>query len=576
MSLMSSLYTGTSGLRVSQNAINTTAHNLANVDTKGFTRQQVIITDNTYSTIGSNRVSVFQVGTGTDISKVMTYRNIFYDQSFRENNGRLGFYSAQYEAVSEVENLLGETEGVAFQDSVSSLWINLQELSKDPGNIVVRSNFVNSCVSFVERSQNIMDQLSEYQKSLNTNIIEQVDRINDIGKQITELNVKICSAEAGDVERANDYRDQRDLLLDELSEIVNITYREDHNGTVSVNIEGTNFITGSRYYEMGLAKVDEASPLLKPIWTHLSDKDVFNLDQEISTELNTDVGYLKGLIIGRGNKEANYTDIPIKPLRDDFANDADYNTAMADYEVAVKEYNKTIDVSSIMTMQAQFDQLINGIVTMMNDILCPNTTVTDLATGITYTVLDTDNAPVGMDENSTQGVELFSRNNCSRYVEKEINGQIYKVYQEEDPSDISTLYSINQISVNQEILANYSVLALSSNNGSGEFDLEVCQSLTEQWQKPFATLSPNTLTTFDFNTYYTNMVGELANRGNKYSTLAESQQLTVDTMDNQRQGVTGVSSDEELTNLIRFQHAYSASSRYITTVNDMLETLLNM
>ena len=168
MSLMSSLYTGTSGLRVSQNAINTTAHNLANVDTKGFTRQQVIITDNTYSTIGSNRVSVFQVGTGTDISKVMTYRNIFYDQSFRENNGRLGFYSAQYEAVSEVENLLGETEGVAFQDSVSSLWINLQELSKDPGNIVVRSNFVNSCVSFVERSQNIMDQLSEYQKSLNT------------------------------------------------------------------------------------------------------------------------------------------------------------------------------------------------------------------------------------------------------------------------------------------------------------------------------------------------------------------------------------------------------------------------
>lgn len=576
MSLLSSLYTGTSGLRVSQNAINTTAHNLANVDTNGFTRQQVIITDNTYSTIGSNRVSVFQVGTGTDISKVMTYRNIFYDQSFRENNGRLGFYTAQYEAVSEIENLLGETEGVAFQNSVSTLWTNLQELSKDPGNIVVRSNFVNACVSFVERAQNITDQLSEYQKSLNTNIVEQVNRINDIGSQITELNQKICAAEAADVERANDYRDQRDVLLDELSEIVNISYSEDYTGAVSVNIEGTNFISGGRYYEMGVAKVDEASTLLKPIWTHLGNQDVFNLDQTISTELDTDVGYLKGLIIGRGNKEANYSDIPIKPVRDDYTSDADYDAAMSDYEDAVKEYNKTVDVSSIMTMQAQFDQLIHGIVTMMNDILCPNTTVTDTVTGETYTVLDTDNAPVGMDENSTQGVELFSRKNCSRYVEKEINGKTYQVYQEEDPSEVYTLYSINQITVNQEILSNYSVLALSSNNGSGEFDLEVCESLTEQWQTPFATLSPNTLTTFDFNSYYTNMIGELANRGNKYSTLAESQQLTVDTIDNQRQGVMGVSSDEELTNLIRFQHAYSASSRYITTVNDLLETLLNM
>ena len=574
MSLLSNLYTGTSGLRVSQNALNTTAHNLANVDTKGFSRQQVILQDNSYKTLSINPVSINQIGSGVSTAKVMTYRNIFYDQSFRENNGRLGFYTAQYEAVSEVENLLGELEGVAFQDSVSTLWSNLQELSKDPGNIVVRSNFVNSCVSFTERAQNIMDQLSEYQKSLNTNIMEQVNKINDIGKQITELNTKIAKAEAADVERANDYRDQRDLLLDELSKIVNVSYDEDYTGCVTVKIEGATFITGDRYYEMDVAKISETSSLLKPVWTHL-DRDVFNMDQEISTELDTDVGYLKGLIIGRGDKEANYSDIPIKPERDEYPSEADYNKALKAYEDKVEKYNKTVDVSSIMTMQAQFDQLVHGIVTMMNDILCPNTTITDVA-GNTYTVLDTKNAPVGMDENQTQGVELFTRNNTSRYTLKEIDGVSYYVYNEEDPSDLSTLYTINQISVNQDILANYSVLPLSSNNGSGEFDLEVCQKLIEKWQEPFATLSPNTLTTFDFNNYYTNMVGELANRGNKYITLAESQQLTVATIDGQRQGVSGVSSDDELSNLIRYQHAYNASSRYITTVNDMLETLLNM
>lgn len=575
MSLLSSLYTGTSGLRVSQNAINTTAHNLANVDTQGFTRQQVLITDNRYTNIGGNRIGTFQIGTGTDIAKVTTYRNIFYDQSFRENNGRLGFYTAQYESVNEIENLLGETEGVAFQNSLSSLWTNLQELTKEPGNIVVRSDFVNSCVSFLERSKNIMNQLSEYQKSLNTNIKKQVDNINEYGNKISELNTKICAAEAAGVERANDLRDQRDVLLDQLSQIVHITYSEETTGAVTVNIEGNNFVSGGRYFKMDVDTVNDSSSLLKPVWPHLN-RDVFNMDQEISTELDTDIGYLKGLLIGRGDKEANYTDIPIEPVREDYATDAAYNSAKDAYDAATKEYYKTVDVSSVMTMQAQFDQLIHGIVTMMNDTLCPNTTIIDRATGKEVTVLDTAKAPIGMDENKTQGVELFSRNNVSRYEAQEINGQTYYVYNEESADNIASLYSINHISVNQDILANYSVLPLSSNNKSGGFDLEICKSLTEKWQTPFATLAPGTLTTFDFNSYYTNMVGELANRGSKYITLADSQQLTVETIDGQRQSVSGVNSDEELTNLIRFQHAYNASSRYITAVNDMLETLLNM
>ena len=575
MSLISSLYTGTSGLKVSQSALNTTAHNLSNVDTKGFTRQQVIIRDHSYTTIGSTKISLKQVGLGTDIAKVMTYRNIFYDQSYRLNNGRLGFYTAQFEAVSEIENLVGETEGVAFQKSISGLWTNLQELSKDPGNIVVRSNFVSACGSFVERAQNIMNQLSEYQSSLNTNIVEQVGLVNKIGAQIAALNDKISAAEAGGIERANDYRDQRDLLLDDLSKLVAITYREEPSGAVSVNIEGNNFITAGTYYEMGVSKVSETSTLLKPTWAHLGNQDVFNLEAPISSELDTDVGYLKGLVIGRGTKEANYSDIPLEPKRENFDTDAAYDAAKTQYAKDVEEYYKTVDVSSIMTMQAQFDQLIHGIVTMINDTLCPNKTITD-ANGDKHIVLDTENAPIGMDENKSQGIELFVRNNCERYKKEIIDGKEYYVYQQEDKSNVQSLYTINQISINQEILSNYSVLALSSNNGSGEFDLKVCEDLIEKWKKPFATLSPNALTTFDFNNYYTNLIGELANRGNKYLTLADSQQLTVQTIDGQRQAVTGVSSDDELTNLIRFQHAYSASSRYITTVNDMLETLLNM
>lgn len=575
MSLMSSLYTGSSGLRVSQNAMNATAHNLANVDTRGYTRQQVIIKDTGYQTIGRNSISTFQIGLGADISTLATYRNIFYDQSYRENNGRLGFYTAQYEAVDEIENLFGEMQGVAFQDSISRLWQSMQELSKDPGNIVVRSDFASSCVSFLERGKNIMNQLEKYQESLNTNILTQVDRINEYGKQIAELNVKVAQAEAGDIERANDYRDQRNVLLDELSNIVKISYYETMTGQVTVNIEGTNFVLDGTYNEMSTTKINESSPMIKPIWKHLGDQDVFVEGQEISTEKNTNVGYLKGIIIGRGNGQANYTNIPKKPNREDYQDDAAYDKDLEQYKKDLKEYNNTLGVSTVMRIQAQMDQLVHGIVTKINDTLCPNKAIVDQVTGKTVYVLDVEKAPIGMDEEKKAGVELFIRKHQNRYEEVVINGEKYQKYIEEDPSAQVTLYTLDQLAVNPEILNNYSKLPLSSNNSVG-FDQAVCEQLTQEWTKAFATLTPESLTSFDINNYYTNMIGELANVGNQYMKLAQSQELAMNTVDSERMSASGVSSDEELTNMIRFQHAYSAASRYITTVNDMLEVLMNL
>jgi len=576
MSLLSSLYTGTSGIQVSQNAINTTSHNLANVDTKGFSRQQVIITDAKYYKVGSNKLNTFQVGTGTNIAKVMTYRNEFYDQAFRRNNGRLGFYTAQYESVNEVENLLGEMEGVAFQKSISKLWENMQELSKDPGNIVVRSNFINDCVSFVTRAENVTNQLVKYQESLNTNIKDQVAQLNEYGHQIAELNKKITAAEAGGVERANDLRDQRDLVIDNLSKIASVKFKEDSCGRVSVFVEGVKFVEEGSYNEMGLKPLDNSSVLLNPVWPFLGDIDVFKFEnQTVSADLGTDVGYLKGLVLGRGYKQANYTDIPVEPLEKDFNGDqAAYETAKAEYDKAAKEYYQTIDMSSIMSMQAQFDQLFHGVVKMINDTICPKKEI--IVDGVKYTVLDKEKAPVGMDKDKAAGLELFTRNNVTNCEYKTLDGVEYLVYTDETPDNVCSLYTIGQVSVNQEILSDYSKLPLSSNNRSGEFDQKVCDELLKKWQEPFATLEPGKLTQFNFNSYYTNMVGELGNKGSKYVTVAESQQMTVDTIDAQRQSVSGVSSDEELTNLIRFQHAYNASSRYITVVNDMLETLLNM
>lgn len=558
MSLMSSLYIGVSGLGVSQNSLNTTAHNLANVGTKGYVRQQVIQADSTYLNWGVTHLSTLQTGLGVDIATVRQVRDIFLDKAYRQEVGRQGFYEVQYEAVQEVESMFGELEGVAFQNSLNDLWTSLEELSKTPGQIEARASVVQNAESFLKRADIIQEQLKAYQLNLNTQITDKVNRVNEIAEQIQTLNKKISYYESNGVEHANDLRDERNNLLDELGQIIKITYKEKPNGIVTVNAEGVSLITEDNVSKMGTAKVSESSNLLKPVWINYDGVDVFNLDRPASTADNTDVGSLKGLLVSRGDDTANFTDM---------LKDAD-------------EYNKTINTSVIMTVQAQFDQLIHGVVTAINDIFSPNKTISN-GTG-TITVLNRDEAPVGMDSEYTMGEALFNRKTVDRYrkptaTEMADFGLTADdwVYNEEDYNDTYTLFTLGQIEVNKNIKSNYSLLPLSSNSRTGEVDVKTAEALVAKWKEPFATLSPNTLTMNTFKDYYTAFIGDIATRGEQLKSISDNQAILAGNVDDQRQQVSGVSSDEELTNLIKYQHAYNASSRYITVIDQMLEHILS-
>jgi flagellar hook-associated protein 1 FlgK len=572
MSSLGGLYIGVSGLNVSQAALNITSHNLANVDTKGFVRQQAVLTDFNYIKLGESHVSSMQLGLGADFATVKQVRDTFLDQAYRQEIGREAFYDAQYVAVNEVEGLFGELEGEAFQDTLNEFWISLQELSKEPDSVVARASLIQTAVTFVERAGNISTQLNDYQINLNTQIKDQVNRINEIGENIKQLNLKIRQYESTGVEKANDLRDQRNNLLDELGEIVNITYKENTSGIVTVNVEGVPFVTEDSTFPMAAIKMSETSEMLKPVWVKHGNVDVFNFDRAPSSLNETDIGSLKGLLTARGSKQANYTDIPV---RDNYISDALYNAAVIDY-------NNTINASVIMTVQAQFDQLIHGITTTINDILCPNKEVT-LPDGTKLKILDEENAPIGMDPDKTMGEGLFNRKSMERYREESIeiiNADGFPetidawVYNEEDPSDNYSLFTLGEVEVNPKILQNYSLIPLSSNTGSGDFDVKTAEKLLSEWQKPFSTLSPNTLTENNFSDYYTSFMSEIANRGEQLNTISTNQASMVESIDSQRMEVTGVSSDEELTNLIKYQHAYNASARYVNVVSEMLEHIV--
>src|SRR5574344_2083793 len=134
MSLMSSFYVGVSGLSVSQASVNTTSHNMANLDTQGYVRQQVLTKDSVYNNIGVTAINTMQVGLGTNMATIRQVRDVFLDKAYRLEVGRLSFYEAQSESVGEVEGLFGELEGEAFQDNLNDFWVSLQELAKEPDN----------------------------------------------------------------------------------------------------------------------------------------------------------------------------------------------------------------------------------------------------------------------------------------------------------------------------------------------------------------------------------------------------------------------------------------------------------
>lgn len=584
--LFTSLYTGTSGLRTSQASLNTTAHNLANTDTKGYTRQQLLSSDTIYLDNGSN----FKVGLGTTAATVRQIRDTFMDKSYRTENSRMGFYEAQNDTVVEIEDLFGELEGVEFQNTINEMWCSMQELQKEPESLVTRSSFLQTCVSFLERAQNIYTQMDEYQKMLNNKILDNVNRINEIGEKIIELNQKINRYEING-QQANDYKDERNNLLDELSGYVKITYREVKGG-IDVNIEGMQFITGTvlnrletREIMQEISYEDESGEevigyqgtgLYDVYWQGANASKLYDT-LEYDTKKNTDMGSLKGLLISRGTYRADYTDIPIKPQEADYTDEYEaldeeaYEAAQEAYMKKLDQYHKFVKPSMIMRVQAEFDQLVHKIVVKINDVLCPNVYNEDLG----CYVLDTENCPVGMDEELTIGEGIFNRKSTSRYTKVEDGDEIIYVYNGEDEEDTYSLFTLGELEINSAVMEDFSKIPLSRQGNTGDYEMDTCAELLGIWDKADMSLGPDDYTTNTFTEYYNAMVSEIANEGSTMRILYENQAGMTENVQSQRVGIAGVSGDEELTHLIKYQQAYNSASRYITAVDQMIQDLLN-
>ncbi len=578
MPLMSGIYVGTSGLQANQNALNTTAHNLSNMDTVGYTRQQAEMSNRIYTPLSKNIVSVsnMEYGMGTQYADAKQVRDYFLDLTYRKENGRCNFYNVLRETYGEVESLLGELDGEAFEKTTDDLWTAIQELSKDPSNSVTQGLFVQRAEEFVERAVNIYDNINFYQDNLNTQIAQKVKQINDYGKQLLNINDQIRKVEADGIEHANDLRDVRNNILDSLSELAEIEYKDDIYGNITVKIEGVDFVKGSTCYEIML-QTDETTGFYTPFWPQdaeyivlengtkkydIEGADVFDLySREISSDMNNDIGALKAMLLARGDKRATYQDV-------------------------ISNYDH-IAPSAIMNIQGEFDQMIHNVVTAVNDIFAQaaGCQVDDngefikgdltLSDGTVLTNVRYVEQEIGgyMRKEDGSPIQIFDKITTNAYEKVTgADGKTYFVYNEENPAATDSLYTLRNIRIDQELKQMPSIMGFILKDGS--IDQKTAEGLKGAFTAEKYLLNPEIKKKSNFVTYYTDMVSQLANKGYVNKSIYENQLNTVESTRNSREQVLGVSSDEELSNMIKFQNAYNASSRYINTVSQMLEHLI--
>ncbi len=547
MSLMANLYVGQSGLTTSQNALNTTAHNMANIDTAGYTRQQVSQGTRSYQTLEKNYHSIAwkQIGTGVNYNNCKQVRSQFLDASYRQESGRAAFYDVSLKAIEEIEDQLQELDGAEFATSLNNLWTAVQELDKDPCSAVNQSALVTRANEFLTRAQSVYSGFVSYQDNMNETITSMVTEINRIGERIREINESIAGIESGKQEKANDLRDERNKLLDQLGEYGRIDYEEDRLGNVQVLFEGSSFVSLGHVNHIGI-DTTLVSPVgyATPYWEYAAKTEInksgekvvvsidggklFDLTQAVSTSTNTDIGKLKAVLLARGDHNATYHDI---------TEDENY-------------YNDNIAQSVIMNVEAEFDQMIHIIMTKINDVL-------EAA----------ESNPAFLDNMAglPSDFSLFNVSNTEDTVNYDFNDK-------KKAGTILTGFTIMNSEVNPILVHDPTVFTFRTIEGKED------NATTTELKKAFTSeeyvINPNVATRNNFITYYNSLVSQVANTGDVFNSISKAQEETVSAVDAAREQITGVSSDEELEYMIMFQNAYNASSRFINVVSEMLEHLV--
>ena len=244
------------GLHVSQKGLDVTGHNIANANTPGYTRQR-LVTSSIEPSVYGNGIFTYtakgQVGGGVTIQELTQIRDKFIDMQYRRENTKLGEWTAKTDALRYIEDVFREPSDAGLNAVLADFFSDLQELSKNPESKEIRTLVRQDAIKLTETLHHYYDQLIQLQGEQDTAINITVNEINDKIKNIRDLNELIFRFEIGG-EKANDLRDQRNLLVDELSNLIKINYYETPDGRFRIDINGMPLVDHVHYQEIETVK----------------------------------------------------------------------------------------------------------------------------------------------------------------------------------------------------------------------------------------------------------------------------------------------------------------------------------
>jgi flagellar hook-associated protein 1 FlgK len=237
--------TAVSGLLSSQRSLYVTSHNFSNATTPGYSRQIAYqrATDPYYAP------GVGYIGTGTEIYDVRRVRNSYVDYKYWSENGSKGEWETKAESLKELETLFGEPSDNSFRQYMDDFFQSLEDLTTNPSDSSFREPVREAALALTKHINETAERLVNVKEETSFQIEAQVKKVNDIAAQISSLNGQIYSLEI-DGKTANDLRDRRELLVDDLSKIVNVQVNEYSDGKYRVSIGGIALVNHKEVSEI--------------------------------------------------------------------------------------------------------------------------------------------------------------------------------------------------------------------------------------------------------------------------------------------------------------------------------------
>lgn len=526
-----------------QTALSTTGHNIANANTKGYTRQVVNLTASRPIEVpGLMRSNIpGQLGQGVEFDSINRIREGFLDNQFRNENKEYGSWTIRKDVLEKLEAITNEPSETGIRSVIEKFWSAWQDVSKEPENTTARAALKESTLAMTNSFNHVSQQLSDLNRDITENIGVKVREVNVILDQVARMNNEIFRVE-GLGNDANDLRDQRDLMVDDLSKIVNITV-DNTSGGYNIRMGNTELVNG----------INVITSFVDPN----SNSDAAGITFESAFEEGSlTSGEVYGMIYARDNYLADYEgqlDAMIATLVE------------GDVEI-------TLPAGTVLPPKVPKGTLLNGTEYTGTE------TLTDAQRVLTT---DTVIKVKGLNAIHQLGYSLTTpvKSGIPFFTSKDESGKFTAASIQINPlieSDIGNLAASARVLTDSN---NNIVTDSAGNEILVKGNNAIALAAASLRNKPFSFDPDETGATIlrngTFDEFYRAIVGQMGVQSQEASRQATNQQMLVEQVDARRQSVSGVSLDEEMANMIKYQHAYNAAARAMTTFDEMLDKIIN-